>query len=804
MDRRLNLEENRPSHGYFVAWVVLVLERAWSASAPVFWAVGLFIAVTFLGLWEWLPPYLHLAGLVTFTGALLLAIRYFTQSFSWPSGDEVAAALERHNHLPHRPLRSLGSALALGAEDETSQLLWNLHRQQQFRNLSKIRLFWPDLSLGNGDFLSLRAAVLLLVISSFMIGGPKASARIETAFLPQLRGSAPVIGMDIWAVPPDYTGVAPQLIAQKPDGREFSAVPAVIKIPEGSRLVGRLSGGDEGVPKLVSDNAEYVFSKIDQNNFQIDIEATRNGRWRLEKDGDELAFWDLQIIPDAPPAVRLLTPPTLTRRGALQLMAEASDDYGVLELAAHLTRSDMPVNLQGRIKPEEIRIKLPFTSGAKQISSKSYNDLTSHPWAGLAVTLVVTAQDAVGQMGASKPVDFVLPERKFTHPIARALVAQRKKLMSDPANNRIDVLGALDALTALPEALTSDISALLLISVARGTLLFDYESEATYEVAEYMWQAALKYENGNFTLAEAALRAAQNALMAALSGNADDAEIKRLVDDVKQAMQNFLAEFSKNQQTESTGQQLQSKDLNAFLDKIDQLSAVGARDAARQLLSRLQDILENLQAVGGAPSQSQNTGQKILNDLGEMMSAQQNILDKTLRSNQQQGQKTGETETFETLAKQQEALRQMLGDLMGDMGLNADIPVPLGQAERAMNRARGALENGDASGAQNAQKQVLEQLQRTAQGLVQQMRQGRGGQGAGGRFGKNGPRGDPLGRAAPSQPLLGEGGTDIQLFKPGYLSNSRQILDELRRRLSDPNRSDLEKKYLQRLLERFR
>ena len=61
----------------------------------------------------------------------------------------------------------------------------------------------------------------------------------------------------------------------------------------------------------------------------------------------------------------------------------------------------------------------------------SFQDLTAHPWAGLPVELRAVARDALGQIGASAPVAMTLPERKFDHPVARAIIEQRKRLAQD-------------------------------------------------------------------------------------------------------------------------------------------------------------------------------------------------------------------------------------------------------------------------------------------------------------------------------------------------------------------------------------
>ena len=75
----------------------------------------------------------------------------------------------------------------------------------------------------------------------------------------------------------------------------------------------------------------------------------------------------------------------------------------------------------------ELRIELPLASmGAQASKGASVHDLTAHPWAGLTVAGHLEAKDGRGQIGKTETVSFVIPERTFNHPVARALVEQRK------------------------------------------------------------------------------------------------------------------------------------------------------------------------------------------------------------------------------------------------------------------------------------------------------------------------------------------------------------------------------------------
>ena len=69
------------------------------------------------------------------------------------------------------------------------------------------------------------------------------------------------------------------------------------------------------------------------------------------------------------------------------------------------------------------------------MSGRTLRDFSDHPLAGLPVRIYLEAKDAAGQTGDGEPIEIVLPERSFAHPVARALVALRKRL-SDPRERR--------------------------------------------------------------------------------------------------------------------------------------------------------------------------------------------------------------------------------------------------------------------------------------------------------------------------------------------------------------------------------
>jgi hypothetical protein len=124
-----------------------------------------------------------------------------------------------------------------------------------------------------------------------------------------------------------------------------------------------------------------------------------------------------------------------------------------------------------------------------------------------------------------------------------------------------------------------------------------------------------------------------------------------------------------------------------------------------------------------------------------------------------------------------------------------------------MGDASGRLGEGNADGAVDSQGRALEALRKGAQSLAEAMQQGDGeGQGdsPGNRAGRqqSGANGnDPLGR-----PLRGrEFGDDLTVKIPGEIDvqRVRRILEELRRRLADPQRPQIELDYIERLLKDY-
>ena len=143
-----------------------------------------------------------------------------------------------------------------------------------------------------------------------------------------------------------------------------------------------------------------------------------------------------------------------------------------------------------------------------------------------------------------------LPERPFSKPMARALIEQRRNLALD-GDAQADVLTALDALTMAPEKFNIESNVYLGLRAIYWQLTRAKSDDQLRDVVARMWDMARPLEDGNVSDAEAALRAAQEALRQALERGATDEEIKKLTDDLRAALDKFLQALAEQMRTQS-------------------------------------------------------------------------------------------------------------------------------------------------------------------------------------------------------------------------------------------------------------
>jgi uncharacterized protein (TIGR02302 family) len=825
---------------YAIFW-----ERLWPPLAALATALGLFLALSWLGVWLWLPPLGRAAGLVLFAALALWAAWPFWM-LRLPGIADALARLDRVSGLRHRPATAIADRLAVRAEDPYSLALWNAHVERSLKSADALRAGTPAPRVASRDPYALRGLVLVAAIASFIAAGGERWQRIAAAF--DWRGVVVPANfrVDAWVAPPAYTAKPPIILPGIHPGETAAAIPAngPFSVPVNSVLVVRSTGKlkfELSTSGGLAAAKDEVRPPAGSEEHRFTIAGT--GAVTLRGAGENLV-WPFNAIPDKPPVIALTKDPEQQSRGSLLLSYRLEDDYGVAEAQATFARKDDADN--GRTHPlfgpPDFALVLP-QARTRNGTGQTIKDLTDHPWAGADVVMTLIARDDGGNEGKSEPFTFRLPERIFTKPLARALIEQRRNLALD-AEDRLRVITALDALAMAPDRFTPEAGTYLGLRSIYWALVRAKSDDDLREVVKRLWQMAVGIEDGDVSNAQEALRNAQNALQQALDRGASDQEIKALMDQLRAAMDRFmqaLAEQLKNNRElarplSPNTRVLSSRDLQNMLDRLENLARNGAKDAARQLLQQLQEMMENLQMGMPDMNDGDEDMMSALDELGDMIRQQQNLRDRTFQQGQserQRGQREGRSgqqqqqpdgNSFGELRQNQQGLRDRLNKLLDELknrgfgqndqnqqgqpgqGQGQEQLDQLGRAGEAMGDAAGNLGEGDAEGAVDSQGRALDALRKGAQGLAQSMQQqmGRGpGPGRPGRFGQSRAQQetDPLGR-----PLRGRDyGDDTTVRVPGEIDvqRARRIIEELRRRFGDFARPQEELEYIERLLKNY-
>jgi uncharacterized protein (TIGR02302 family) len=840
-------------------WTIL-WERLWPALATLATAVGLFLALSWLGLWLYLPPLGRAAAFIALAGIMIWAAYPFI-ALRLPAASDALRRLDRGSGRPHRPATAIADELAVTAKDPYSLALWNAHVARALAAARTLKAGAPSPRVAWRDPYALRALVLIACVATFFAAGGERWKRVAAAFDWHGVVLPANFRVDAWVIPPAYTGKPPVVLPGIHPGEAAAAqLEGPVAVPVNSTLIVRSTGklslevsGSGGVTPAKED--VHPPSGTQEHRFKI----AATGSATLRGAGDDLT-WPFNAIPDKPPTIELTKDPERQSRGALLLSYRLEDDYGVTEAQATFARKAAP-NMQGDkthplYGPPDFALVLPQARTRAGIG-QTIKDLTDHPWAGAEVTMTLIARDEGGNEGKSEAFSFRLPERTFTKPLARALVEQRRNLALDTGARPL-VITALDALAIAPEKYTPQAGVYLGLRTIFWSLVRAKSDDDMRDVAARLWRMAVGIEDGDISGAQDALRNAENALQQALERGAGDAEIKQLMDQLRAAMDRFMqamAEQLKNNQQLArplgpNSHMLSQQDLQHMLDRLQNLAQNGAKDAAKQLLQQLQQMMENLQMA--SPDTNDDEGDAMmseLDELGDVIRQQQDLRDKTFRQGQQQGQQQGQDQRqgqnqrpngqrkggqqqgdqMGELRQGQQALRDRLNKLLDDLknrgfgqnqqgqqgqgqqgqsqpGQGQDQMDQLGRAGDAMGDAAGQLGSGNADSAVDSQGRALDALRKGAQGLAQAMQQQMGqgqGQGRSGRFGQS--RGqqdtDPLGR-----PLRGRDyGDDVTVKVPGEIDvqRARRIIEELRKRFGDFARPQEELDYIERLLKDY-
>ncbi|WP_342748829.1 DUF4175 domain-containing protein [Pararhodobacter marinus] len=777
-----------------------------------------------------------------FALAILVSLGIGLWRFRWPAWAEAVARLDRT--LPGRPLATLTDHQAINAGDPASAAIWEAHRARMSAAAARARAVGPKPQLARRDPYALRLVALTAAAVAILFAVPGQQGPL--AGMPGAAGAAIGPSWEGWIMPPGYTD-RPGLYLNEIERDSF-------EVPQGSRVVLRFYGAP-GALTLEQSLDEGV--RADESGQALEFDARRSGR--IEIDGPNGRAWDVAVAADALPQITADGAMTRARGGVAEQVFTATDDYGVqsgeavitLDMAALDRRYGLQVDPEPR-DPLRLALPMPMSGARDSVTETLREDLSLHPWANMPVRVVLTATDAAGQTGESPPSTTLLPGRRFFEPSARALIELRRDLLWSRENARRSAMLMRAMLHRSDNAfLFRGAPAMIRGAVAFIETRLDDDSftpEARDELAQDLWDLALLIEEGELANARERLQRARDRLDEAMERGADPAEIQELMDELREATRDYMemlaeqmpdAEPEQGDQRdmggEDEGQTVTQSQIQEMMDRIQELMEEGRMEEAAELMAQLNALLDNLQMQRGEGGESMPGGEA-MEGLGDTLGDQQSLADETFEQLQEQfgdegqdgqqsqpgeGEQDGEgsqpgeigkdtEQALQELAERQRALRERLRDQQledlpgegtaeGENGLTA-----LEEANRAMERAAEALEQGDMRGALERQAEALDALReglrefRDAQTADRREQQGSEGEQ---QTEGQGTGRDPLGRELGSEGQQGEMGSTLPGENPR--ARARELMDEIRRRLAERERSEDERDYLDRLIEPY-
>lgn len=845
--------------------IAQMLVRAfWPLWSVVIFAVGLLM----LGLHDSLP-FNIVTGLVAGLGVLAIgALVYGFRRMFWPSRSAALARVD--GALAGRPIAAVLDAQAIGEKDAGSVALWHAHQDRMMQAAQGARAIAPDLRVAASDPYGVRFVALLVLVVGVVFGSFGRVASVGD--LAQMGGDlAAGPTWEGWVEPPAYTDKPNLYLADIKD---------VLTVPVGSLVTVRLYGEVGALRFLQSVNSAALSTEIGEEKTDLASNPIQNltidHSGELEIAGPNGRVWRVDAIEDAAPTVRFSGIVDIEADGTMSQPFKAADDYEVvggtaiytLDLAAVERRFGLAVAPEGR-EDLVLDLPLPISGSRAEFDEALVENLSQHPWANLPVTLTLSVMDAKEQSGHSAGQATVLPGRRFFDPLAAALIEQRRDLLWS-RENAPNVALILRAISHRPSGFFRRETNYLRLRVILRRLETMHKfgglnPEARDEISAALWELALRIEDGDLSDALERMRRAQERLSEAIKNGASEEEIEALMQEMREATNDFMrqraqqqaqeGETQQDQQNQEDAMRMSAQDIQDMMDRIQELMEEGRTAEAQQALDEFQEMMENMRVTqdGEAGEGERSQGAQSMQELSETLKEQQGLSDQAFRDLQEQfnpnaragesqdnegqsggqgrgeshegeggqGEGEGEGETQEgqqgspsgdggddrSLAQRQqellEELQRQKDGLPGAGTPEGDAATSaLNRAEEAMRQAENALQGNDLAEAIDQQAQAMEALRDGMRNLGEAMAEQ--------ERERDGQQGQAQGESRKTgQDPLGRsagskaGGDENILQGEDVYRRARDLLDEIRRRTGEEARPDVEIDYLRRLLERF-
>lgn len=845
-------------------WFGMLSESVVQAFWPLMSVVLLVLAALMLGLQDQVMVEVVWAAIALAAAAGLGAAFYAARRFRIPSMSDAMERLDAS--LPGRPIQAMLDDAVIGAEDEASMAVWRAHKARMAMRASQARAVPADLRVSRRDPFALRY-VAVLAFAVAVIFGSILRVGSVTEMTPGAGGLATGPVWEGWAEPPRYTGKPTLYLNDQAEGalelpqgtlitlRFYGDVGAL-------SLAETVSGRTVDLPAAAAPAQDFAILQ----DGTIAVEGPGGRVWDVTVRADsppkvevlgaaEVAALGEMRLPfaaeddygvEAGEARIILDLAAVDRRFGLQTEPDPRAEI-VVQLPTPIAgnRASFQENMIDDFSKHPwanlpVKLTLSVLDAAEQQGQSVPTDMVlpgRRFFNPAAAAMIEMRRDLLWSTSNAPRMAQVL--RAVSYRPQDVLRSETTALRVKRLIERLEIRASY----GLDEEVQNDIAEDL------WGLAIELEEGVLADALERLRRAQER-------LQEAMRNGASDEEIAELMD-----ELRRATEEYLQQLQRQQAqegqqgEDGQQQQQQGESMQMTQDDLQRMMDRIQELMEQGRMAEAAEALQQLQEMMENMRVTQGQQGQGgQSPGEQAMEGLADTLRQQQGLSDQAFRDLQEQfnpnaqagenqgnegrnggqgrgeshegqngqgqgngeqqgqnpdGTQQGQGQGEEGLAERQEALRDELrrqqGNLPGQGTPEGDAARDaLDRAGRAMDQAEQALRNRDLADAIDNQAQAMEALRDGMRSLGEAMAQEQQNQQPGQGTAETDQRAqsrDPLGREQGSN---GSSSSEGPLaMGPGGAGRARELLDEIRRRSGETERPEVERDYLNRLLDRF-
>ncbi|MBS1049116.1 DUF4175 domain-containing protein [Gluconobacter japonicus] len=571
---------------------VLWWERAWPALRWSLLLAAFYGLASLARIPQSLPDWIHaLFEMLVLGTALWLGIKGL-RSIPQPTEAQVDRRIERDSHLAYQPLLTLADRPAYAGNGEQAAI-WAQHVHRVVASLGPLKVGFPKPETTTGEKLGL-ASVTVALAAAVALSGPHSLSRLHSGFVPGVDDdSVPLPSVQAWIDRPSYAPGAPVFLSQTQQAKP-------VTVPQGAILNATITGAN-GRPVLRGATS-LSHDRLDEKSWSEKATLQQTGTITLSSRGRTLGSWRVAVEPDLPPVVSWDGKPAPQKDDwRTSLPWHVKQSYGVASL-------DAEIRLPGISKGRVLRVPIPLDGHPKDAKGEARPDLSSDPFAGMEVEGRLHATSVSGRESLSDPIRFHLGARKFTDPLARAIVSLRRRLMlgQERPQQAADELKLLTQTTTVHPVLAP-------LGLDIASLQHDAPEGSAEQVPGQLWALALYLDdlrrNGpEIADAAAAVRAAQQSVQQQLDhmrelgekGHSlvEQEELQRRTKDLKDALNRRMQLlFQKAAQSGIMMPQSGTSSADPWSDQMQRLqndASQGHGDEALRKLQQMEDMAEHM------------------------------------------------------------------------------------------------------------------------------------------------------------------------------------------------------------------